>query len=115
LIYDKRGSGASTGDWRTSSYEDLANDAIAGIDLLASRSDIDATRIGLHGHSEGAIIAAIAAAASPSKVAFVVAEDTVAGLVRDQDFYRTSNQITQAGFSKAETKEALTAESLATT
>jgi uncharacterized protein len=107
LIYDKRGSGASTGDWKTSSYDDLANDAIAGIDLLASRSDIDATRIGLHGHSEGGIIDAIAAAHAPSKVAFVVAEDTVAGLVRDQDVYRTSHEITQAGFSKAEIKEAL--------
>ena len=108
LVYDKRGSGASTGDWKASSYVDLANDAIAGIDLLASRSEIDPTRIGLHGHSEGGIIAAIAAAHAPSKVAFVVAEDTVAGLVRDQDFYRVSHQITQAGFTNAEIKEALT-------
>jgi hypothetical protein len=108
LVYDKRGSGASTGDWKASSYDDLANDAIAGIDLLASRSEIDATRIGLHGHSEGGIIAALAAAHAPSKVAFVVAEDTVAGLVRDQDFYRVSHQIAQAGFSNAEIKEALT-------
>jgi cephalosporin-C deacetylase-like acetyl esterase len=38
-------------------FDDLANDAIAGIDLLASRSDIDAKRIGLHGHREGGIIA----------------------------------------------------------
>lgn len=108
LVYDKRGSGASTGDWKASSYDDLANDAVAGIDLLASKSEIDPTRIGLHGHSEGGIIAAIAASHAPSKVAFVVAEDTVAGLVRDQDFYRTSHQIAQAGFSNAEIKEALT-------
>jgi pimeloyl-ACP methyl ester carboxylesterase len=108
LVYDKRGSGVSTGDWKASSYDDLANDAIAGIGLLASRSEIDATRIGLHGHSEGGIIAAIAAAHAPSKVAFVVAEDTVAGLVRDQDSYRVSHQIKQAGFSNAEIKEALT-------
>ena len=108
LVYDKRGSGGSTGDWKASSYHDLANDAIAAIDLLASRPEIDPTRIGLHGHSEGGIIAAIAAAHAPSKVAFVVAEDTVAGLVRDQDFYRVSHQITQVGFSNAEIKEALT-------
>jgi len=108
LVYDKRGSGASSGDWKTSSYDDLANDAIAGLELLASRPEIDAKRIGLHGHSEGGIIAAIAAAHAPSKVAFVVAEDTVAGLVRDQDFYRTSHQIAQAGFNDAEVKDALT-------
>jgi pimeloyl-ACP methyl ester carboxylesterase len=107
LVYDKRGSGASTGDWRTSSYDDLANDAIAGIDLLASRPDIDAKRIGLHGHSEGGIIAPIAAVRAPSKVAFIVAEDTVAGFVRDQDVYRVSHQIRQAGFSDAQVERAL--------
>jgi hypothetical protein len=40
-----------------SSYDDLANDAIAGIDLLAARPDMDAKRIGLHGRSEGGIVA----------------------------------------------------------
>src|SRR5262249_48818400 len=62
LVYDKRGSGLSTGDWRSSSYDDLANDVLAGIDLLASRLDVDPRRIGLHGHSEGGIIAAMVAA-----------------------------------------------------
>jgi alpha-beta hydrolase superfamily lysophospholipase len=52
LVYDKRGSGDSTGDWKASSYDDLANDVLAGIDLLASRPDIDPSRIGLHGHSK---------------------------------------------------------------
>jgi hypothetical protein len=33
LVYDKRGSGVSTGDWKASSYDDLANDVLAGIDL----------------------------------------------------------------------------------
>ena len=107
LVYDKRGSGASTGDWKMSSYDDLANDAIAGIDLLASRSDIDAKRIGLHGHSEGGIIAPIAAVRAPSKVAFIVAEDTVAGFVRDQDVYRVSHQIRQAGFTDAQVERAM--------
>ena len=107
LAYDKRGSGASTGDWKMSSYDDLANDAIAGIDLLASRSDIDAKRIGLHGHSEGGIVAPIAAVHAPSKIAFIVVEDTVAGFVRDQDVYRVSHQIRQAGLTDAQVERAL--------
>ena len=107
LVYDKRGSGESTGDWKASSYDDLANDVLAGIDLLASRPDIDPRRIGLHGHSEGGIIAAIAAVHAPSRVAFVVAEDTVAGLVRDQDVYRVSRQIQKAGFTDSQTKDAM--------
>ena len=107
LVYDKRGSGASTGDWKMSSYDDLANDAIAGIDFLASRPDIDVKRIGLHGHSEGGIIAPIAVVRAPSKVAFIVAEDTVAGFVRDQDVYRVSHQIREAGFTDAQIERAL--------
>jgi pimeloyl-ACP methyl ester carboxylesterase len=107
LVYDKRGSGVSTGDWKASSYDDLANDVLAGIDLLASRPDIDPRRIGLHGHSEGGIIAAMVAVHAPSKVAFVVAEDTVAGLVRDQDVYRVSHQIQKAGFTDSQMKRAM--------
>ena len=108
LVYDKRGSGGSTGDWKSSSYDDLADDALAGIDLLASRPDIDPKRIGLHGHSEGGIIAPIVATHAPAKVAFVVAEDTVAGLVRDQDVYRVSHAIRQAGFTDSEVEHAMT-------
>jgi uncharacterized protein len=107
LVYDKRGSGESTGDWKASSYDDLANDALAGIDFLISRPGIDPGRIGLHGHSEGGIIAAILAVHAPSKIAFVVGEDTVAGLVRDQDFYRTSHEIQKVGFTDSQIKRAL--------
>jgi uncharacterized protein len=107
LVYDKRGSGGSSGDWKSSSYDDLADDALAGIDLLASRPDIDPKRIGLHGHSEGGIIAPIAATHAPSKVAFVVAEDTVAGLVRDQDVYRVSHAIRNAGLTESEVEHAM--------
>jgi pimeloyl-ACP methyl ester carboxylesterase len=41
------------------------------------------------------------------KVAFVVAEDTVAGLVRDQDVYRVSHAIREAGFTDSEVKRAM--------
>ena len=107
LAYDKRGSGSSTGDWKSSSYDDLANDALAAIDLLASRPDVDQKRIGLHGHSEGGIIAPMATAQAPGKVAFIIAEDTVAGLVRNQDVYRVSHAIREAGFTNAEIKQAM--------
>jgi pimeloyl-ACP methyl ester carboxylesterase len=88
LIYDKRGSGESSGDWRTADYEDLARDALAGVALLVARPEIDAARIGLHGHSQGGIVAAAAVHEAPGKIAFVVAEDTVAGPVYEQDLYR---------------------------
>ncbi len=107
LIYDKRGSGQSSGDWRKSSYEDLARDGIAGIDFLAARRDIDPRRIGLHGHSEGGIVASTAANLAPGRVAFVVAEDAPAMPIRDQDLYRVSRDIEAQSWSAEDKRKAL--------
>ena len=93
LVYDKRGSGESGGDWRTAGFEDLARDALAGVALLAARPGIDPARIGIHGHSQGGIVGPLAASLAPRRVAFIVAEDTAAGRVRDQDLYRVTNDI----------------------
>ena len=41
LTYDKRGVGASTGDFRTVAFTDLAADGLAAIALLKARPDID--------------------------------------------------------------------------
>lgn len=53
LIYDKRGTGASGGDFDTAVYRDFIADATAAVRYLASRNDIDGGRIGLVGVSEG--------------------------------------------------------------
>jgi uncharacterized protein len=57
LRYDKRGVGKSTGNPDTATTLDLAADAQAALAFLKSRKEIDGSRIGLLGHSEGAIIA----------------------------------------------------------
>ena len=57
LRYDKRGIGQSTGNLDAASTLDLAGDAEAALTFLKSRKEINASRIGLLGHSEGAIIA----------------------------------------------------------
>ena len=33
MVYDKRGYGKSTGDWQQADYNDLAEDAVAALDL----------------------------------------------------------------------------------
>ena len=71
LIYDKRGVGSSKGDWRTADYETLAQDAIAAVAMLRARGDIDSSRIGIYGHSQGASIAPLVA--PRARAAFVVA------------------------------------------
>ena len=81
LIYDKRGSGASTG-WRmdastanvmkSANYpDDLAKDAIAALRFLQKRKDIDPKRIGVWGTSEGGMLATQVAARSRD-VAFAI-------------------------------------------
>jgi uncharacterized protein len=72
LIFDKRGAGKSTGDWRTAGFEDLAADIAAGVALLRNRRDIRHDRIGLFGHSQGGTLLPLAAGASGA-IAFVVA------------------------------------------
>ncbi|HEX9118331.1 MAG TPA: alpha/beta fold hydrolase, partial [Anaerolineae bacterium] len=71
LRVDDRGVGGSTGDLTQSTSEDLAGDVLAGVNLLKSRPDIDAKRIGLLGHSEGGLIAPMAATRS-NDVAFII-------------------------------------------
>ena len=69
LIYDKRGVGESTGDWRQATPEDLARDAAAAVARLHQESRIDGRRIGVHGHSQGGTLAPMVVAQS-SDVAF---------------------------------------------
>ncbi|MDH3513183.1 MAG: alpha/beta hydrolase [Gammaproteobacteria bacterium] len=59
MIYDKRGSGESGGDWAASSLDDLAHDAIAAMNLLRSRAGIE--QVGLWAHSQGNWVATRAA------------------------------------------------------
>ncbi len=86
LIYDKRGVGASTGDWKTSTLEDLAADGRAGVDLLASRADVDARALGVYGHSQGGFIAPLVAA--DARVRWIIDADGNVGPQYEQDLYR---------------------------
>ncbi|MFA5074523.1 MAG: DUF5829 family protein [Candidatus Babeliales bacterium] len=71
LRFDKRGCGASTGNFDISTSQDFANDVQTGIEYLKTRKEINPKQIGLIGHSEGGIIAAMIAAKSQD-IAFVV-------------------------------------------
>jgi pimeloyl-ACP methyl ester carboxylesterase len=72
LRFDDRGVGGSGGDPATATSADFATDAAAALDYLRTRPEIDPRKTGLAGHSEGGLIAFIAAAEHPEKVAFVV-------------------------------------------
>jgi fermentation-respiration switch protein FrsA (DUF1100 family) len=78
LRYDKRGAGASTGSFLAAGLHHNIDDAAAALAFLAARPEVDAGRISLVGHSEGAIIAARLAAHEP----FVSAVVLLAGAAR---------------------------------
>jgi pimeloyl-ACP methyl ester carboxylesterase len=80
LRVDDRGVGGTTrtGPFFNSTTKDLAGDALAGIRYLKSRKEVDPEKIGLIGHSEGGLIAAMLAAESPD-IAFIVLMASPAG------------------------------------
>lgn len=92
LIFDKRGVGASTGDWRTALPADLVGDAVAGVASLLKEPRIDPARIGIHGHSQGGTLAPMVAARAP-RVSFVIAS-AAAGLPTDSvELYSVLNSV----------------------
>lgn len=98
LAYDKRGVGASTGDWRTASVQDLAGDALAAVDALRARRDIRANRIGLYGSSAGGWTAPVAAARAPERIAFVIARSASALPERRNVIYEVEGDLRSAGY-----------------
>jgi len=71
LRYDDRGVGESKGNIRTATSFNYALDALAGVQYLQSRNEIDKNKIGLIGMSEGGMIAPIATVLSDN-IAFNV-------------------------------------------
>lgn len=71
LRCDDRGYGKSTGKFSTATTLDFATDASAAIDFLKTQKEIDSTKIGLAGHSEGGLIAPMVASVRKD-VAFIV-------------------------------------------
>jgi len=71
LRVDDRGVGGSEGNTSKATSEDFAGDVMAGIEFLKTRKEIDPSKIGLIGHSEGGLIAPMVATKSKD-VAFIV-------------------------------------------
>jgi uncharacterized protein len=107
LKYDKRGSQESGGMLMNFTYQDLADDAVAGARLLQGRKEVDPRRIGFWGISEGAWTAPLAAARFP-EAAFVIAASG-GGLSPDvSEMFDSEDQLRNDGrFSEKDIQEAL--------
>ncbi len=106
LAYDKRGVGKSTGNWREASFQDLADDAVAGAKLLQARSEVAANQIGFWGQSQGGWIAPLAASRFP-EAAFAVALSGGGLSPADTELFDTEFELLKAGYTADEVKEAL--------
>jgi pimeloyl-ACP methyl ester carboxylesterase len=71
LRFDDRGIAKSTGDFSKATTEDFVKDVLAAVNYLMNRKEINHSKIGLIGHSEGGMIAPMAAVDSKD-VAFIV-------------------------------------------
>jgi pimeloyl-ACP methyl ester carboxylesterase len=61
LRVDDRSMGKTTGNYRTSTTGDFAADAETSLSYLKMRKEVDTSRLGLLGHSEGGLIASMVA------------------------------------------------------
>ena len=72
LRMDDRGTGASGGTFKGATTADFAEDIRAGLAYLRSRPEVNAERLGVIGHSEGAVIAPMVAEKEPALRAIIL-------------------------------------------
>jgi len=108
LIYDRRGSGKSSGSLRNIDYETLADDAIAGQRALAKVARIDPDKIGFWGLSQGGWLAILAAGRSQN-AAFAIAVSAPLVTPEQQMEFATTNLLTIRGYSQQDVEEMLAA------
>ena len=98
LRVDDRGTGGSTGRFEEATAEDYAADALAGIDYLKGRKEVQGKSIGLVGHSEGGMIASMTAVQS-SDIAFIVLIASPALPIKEMEYSEQARTLKAQGAS----------------
>jgi dipeptidyl aminopeptidase/acylaminoacyl peptidase len=96
LVFDRRGSGASTGSLEQTDYQQLADDGIAGLHAIAGNPRIDAHRIGFWGHSQGGWLAVLAASRTHD-AAFAISVSAPMVTPSEQMTFAVANMLTLHG------------------
>ncbi len=106
LRVDDRGVGGSGGSVSQSTTRDFAYDVLAGVAFLKNHPKIDNQKIGLIGHSEGGIVAPLAASLSEDIAYIVLMAGT--GLTGEEIIYLQSALIARAnGASEEDIKKSI--------
>jgi len=108
LVYDRRGSGQSSGNLGSADFETLADDAVAAQHALAKFSRIDPNKIGFWGLSQGGWLAVLAAGRSKG-AAFAISVSAPLVTADEQMKFATRNLLTVRGYSQSDVQEMLAA------
>ncbi len=92
LTFDKRGVGASGGDWRSAGFDELASDDAAAFAALAKRPYVANGQVGIHGHSQGGTLSPMVALRI-GHPAFVIASAASGLSMRETEIYSVENSI----------------------
>lgn len=113
LRYDDRGVGGSSGDYEAATIRELTADVAAAIDYLETRTDVDPARIGLFGHSEGGLYAAMLGAGDP-RVSYIgmMAPAVIDGVSLIVEQYEASMRASGAEEAMVEAYRAYSAEAM---
>ncbi len=108
FIYDKRGVGKSEGNknfHQYYSFDTLAMDANAAVDMLAKRQDIKADRMGFVAASQGGWVAPLAASLN-NKIAFMIIISGSVSTVGEDNLFERNARLKKEGFTDEEVKQA---------
>jgi len=103
LVFERRGTGGSTGDYSSATYEQLAGDAAAAVAFLRQQRDVDAASVGVWGVGQGALLAPMVAALAPD-VRFLVVVSAPGLPPGENAAHRDSSLLASKGFDDADIK-----------
>jgi len=106
FTYDKRGCGESSGDYKSSSFEELAADAIAIIKEVSKQKRIDASKIGIVTLDQAGYLLPIVAKQLP-QLRYAVAISPPIVNMKEQELSACANRMKSDGFLQPDINEAL--------
>jgi pimeloyl-ACP methyl ester carboxylesterase len=107
LRYDPTGVGRSTGKRGFESLDSRREEAVVALHYLQSRLDIQSDQVGLFGSSQGAWVIAMAAAAFPHDVAFLISVSGSGVSVAEQQIYSIQAQSRASGMPEEDVARAV--------
>jgi uncharacterized protein len=114
LTLNGRSVGGKPVDYHHSSFEERARDALAGVGLLKSRSDINPKLIGLHGASLSSWVVPLATTLS-TDVSFIILRVGSAIAVAENILYEIENDLRERNFAEDDIAKATALRRLANT